>query len=125
VISQNDVDFLRSVKDDLDQARGALLAPSMARLLETAPILERSAEALARLETAVRDSSAAAPGVAHQLRRELRSLTTSVGQVRTLLSNAAAFHAGIAGLMGSVAESYTPAGEMACAGQVRTISFRG
>jgi len=125
VISQTDVEFLRAVKDDLDQARGALVAPSLARLMETAPILERSAETLARLETAVRDSSAAPPGVAHQLRRELTGLARSVGQVRTLLSNAAAFHAGIAGLMGSVAESYTPTGEMACAGQVKTLSFRG
>ena len=125
MISQSDVEFLRALKDDLDQASGALMAPSMTRLLETAPILERSAEALARLETAVRDSGAAPPGVAHQLRRELSGLTRSVGQVRTLLSNAAAFHAGIAGLMGSVAESYTPTGQMACAGQVKTLSFRG
>ena len=47
MISQTDVEFLRAVKDDLDHARGALVTPSLARLMETAPILERSAEALA------------------------------------------------------------------------------
>ena len=125
MISQHDVDYLRSIKEELEHARGVLLAPSLTRLQETAPILERSAKALATLEAAARNSRALTPGIAYQLRRELTGLTRSVAQVRMLLSNAAAFHAGMASLMGSVAESYTPAGQLACPGEVRTMSCRG
>ena len=121
-----DLELVRSARADLDQVREALLAPSLDTLLEAAPVLERSAEALSSLEAHVRRRVDDDTVLNSCLRNELAGLRRSLDGIQSLISNAASFHAGWAGLVGACSTSYSPSGALVHAPvELKPVVVRG
>ena len=110
MISPAELDLARLTRADLDEVREALLDPSLGTLLDAAPVLERSAEALRMLERSVRCGTDVDAISRSRLRNEILGLRRSLDGVQALISNAASFHTGWAGLVGACATSYSPVG---------------
>lgn len=125
MISSAEFELARAARDNIDHAKGLMLAPTLPALLTVTPALEESAATLARLENRVRATGREELGARQQLRQELRGLKQSLRGLERLMENAAAFHSGWAGLIGSCAASYTRTGEPGKVSEACTMAVRG
>ena len=125
LISNAEFELAQAVRDQLDHARDLLLVPTLKNLLSLTPALERSAGKLAQLEGQVRATGREDLDARQQLRREIHGLRQSLRGIEGLMTNAAAFYSGWAGLIGIGAASYTRTGEPGRVPEVRTMNVTG
>jgi hypothetical protein len=125
MISETEFELARTAGEHLDRARSFLLSPTLSALEGVAPVLEASLDSLARLEYQVRSSGESDLGAKLQLRRELGSIRKSLIGVERLMANAAAFHAGWAGLIGAAVQTYSRTGQLQRPVEAGHMSVRG
>jgi hypothetical protein len=125
MISETEFELARTAGEHLERARSLLLSPTLSALERVTPVLEASLDSLAQLEHHVRSSGESDLAAKQQLRRELGSIRKSLTSVERLMANAAAFHAGWAGLIGAAVQTYSRTGQLQGPLEVGHMSVSG
>jgi len=101
--------------------RAALLLPTVDELGQCVAGLVEAAQSLGSVEQGLRSGEAAPDG----LRSDLDGLKNELRRVHALIEQGAAFHSGLAKLLGSATAGYTPSGAAAPLTPAGALSVQG